>query len=146
MAIVRWDPFKDLLSVQERINKIFDETVSNDANMRHGDWDPPVDIYETDRDIILTLEIPGTKEEDVDIQVNEGMLVVKGEKKVPYSKNENNFYRLERPYGKFSRSFSLPNNVDLEGIKAKLKDGILAIRISKKNESKPVTIKVDKED
>jgi len=146
MAIVRWDPFKDLLSVQERINKIFDETASNESNMRHGDWDPPVDIYETDRDIILTLEIPGTKEEDVDIQVNEGLLVVKGEKKVPYNKNENNFYRLERPYGKFSRSFSLPNNADLEGIKAKLKDGILAIRISKKNESKPVTIKVDKED
>lgn len=146
MAIVRWDPFKDLLSIQERINKIFDETASKESLSAHSDWDPPVDIFETDTDIILTIELPGLKEEDIDIQVNEGILTIKGIKKIPYKKDKNSFYRLERPYGKFSKSFNLPNTVDINKINANLKDGILTIIIRKKTEAKPITIQVNKED
>jgi HSP20 family protein len=146
MAILRWDPFKDIISLQERINKIFDETVQKDKHSQYGDWFPPVDIYETEKGISIIMEIPGVSENDIDLQITDGVLTIKGEKKLPYEKESDNFYRLERNFGKFSRSFSLPSSVDINKIKANLKDGILKIEISKKEEVKPKVIKVQKED
>jgi len=146
MAIVRWDPFKDIMSLQERINKIFDETVQQDRKSQYGDWYPPVDIFEKEDGITIIMEIPGVSEEDIDLQITDGVLTVKGEKKLPYEKNNENFYRLERNFGKFARSFTLPNSVDQNKVKASLKEGILKIEIGKRDEIKPKVIKVEKED
>lgn len=146
MAIVKWDPFRDLFSMQERINKIFDETGKNRNMSQYGDWHPPVDIYEWENGIVILVELPGVTEDLVNIVVEEGMLTVKGEKKLPYDKDGDIFFRLERNFGKFSRSFSLPSSVDTNDIKASMKEGILKVEISKKPEIKQKVIKVIRED
>lgn len=146
MAIVRWDPIKDLMSIQERVNKIFDSTFSGEENTDKGEWTPAVDIYETETEIVIIAELPGMSEDNVDIQITDGILSIKGNKKLPLDKESDNFHRLERPYGKFSRSFALPNIVDLNSIKANLKDGLLRITLNKDSHAKPTVIKVTKED
>jgi len=145
MAIVRWDPLKDLMTMHDRMNKIFDETLSKTAQGAHGDWLPPVDIYETESEIVILSELPGMKEEDMDIQVSDGVLSLKGEKKYPAEGDKDNYYRLERAYGKFSRSFAIPNTVDINSVKANLKDGLLKVTLQKKNEIQPRVIKVETE-
>lgn len=146
MAIVRWDPFGDVASMQERINKIFDETARSESKRQYGDWQPAVDIYEWEHGIVILSEIPGVSEESVDIVLEEGLLTLKGEKKLPYDKDSDTFFRLERNFGKFSRTFSLPNSVDTNGIRASMKEGVLRIEIPKKEEVKPKVIKVTRED
>lgn len=145
MAIVRWDPLKDLMTMHDRMNKIFDETLSKSAQGGYGDWLPPVDIYETEDSIIILSELPGMKEEDIDIQVSDGVLSLKGEKKYPVDdeSEKDNFYRLERSYGKFNRSFAIPNTVDISSVKANLKDGLLKVTLAKRNEIQPRVIKVE---
>jgi HSP20 family protein len=145
MAIVRWDPLKDLMTMHDRMNKIFDETLSKSAQGNYGDWLPPVDIFETEDEIVLISELPGMTEEDMDIQVSEGVLSLKGEKKYPTDGDRDNFYRLERAYGKFSRSFSIPNTVDISTVKANLKNGLLKVTLQKKTEIQPRVIKVETE-
>lgn len=145
MAIVRWDPLKDLMTMHDRMNKIFDETISKTAQGGYGDWLPPVDIYETEAEIVIMSELPGMKEEDIDIQVSDGVLSLKGEKKYPVEGERDNFYRLERAYGKFNRSFAIPNTVDIGSVKANLKDGLLKITLKKKTEVHPRVIKVETE-
>jgi HSP20 family protein len=143
MAIVRWDPLKDLMTMHDRMNKIFDETLSKTAQGSYGDWLPPVDIYEADDEIVIMSELPGLTEEDIDIQVSDGVLSLKGEKKYPIEGERDNFYRLERPYGKFNRSFAIPNTVDISTVKANLKDGLLKVTLKKKAEIQPRVIKVE---
>ncbi|BAI81379.1 heat shock protein Hsp20 [Deferribacter desulfuricans SSM1] len=145
MAIVRWDPLKDLISIQERINRMFDDTLATRKNSPQTDWIPPVDVLETEKDVVLIVEVPGMKEEDIDIQISDNILTIKGERKLPENAAEN-YYRLERPYGKFVRSFQLPENVDVNKVKASLKDGILKISIAKSEKEKPKVINVIKED
>jgi len=145
MAIVRWDPLKDLLTMHDRMNKIFDETLSKTAQGGFGDWLPPVDIFETAEEIVIMSELPGMKEEDMDIQVTDGVLTLKGEKKYPVEGEKDNFYRLERSYGKFNRSFSIPNTVDIGSVKANLKDGLLTVTLKKKDEVQARVIKVETE-
>lgn len=145
MAIVRWDPLKDLMTMHDRMNKIFDETLSKNAQGNYGDWLPPVDIFETEEEIIIVAELPGMKEEDLDIQVTDGVLTLKGEKKYPAEGERDNYYRLERAYGKFNRSFSIPNTVDIGSVKASLKDGLLKVTLKKKAEIQPRVIKVETE-
>ncbi|PLX69558.1 MAG: heat-shock protein Hsp20 [Denitrovibrio sp.] len=145
MAIVRWDPIKDLMTMHDRMNKIFDETLSKTAQGGYGDWLPPVDIFETAEEIVLMSELPGMKEEDMDIQVSDGVLTLKGEKKYPVEGEKDNFYRLERSYGKFNRSFSIPTTVDIGSVKANLKDGLLTVSLKKKTEVQSRVIKVETE-
>ncbi|WP_022850192.1 Hsp20/alpha crystallin family protein [Limisalsivibrio acetivorans] len=145
MAIVRWDPLKDLMAMHDRMNKMFDEAFEKTGNTGYGEWTPPVDIYETEENIVIVCEVPGMDEKDVDIQISEGVLTLKGEKKYPIDKESDNYYRLERSYGKFNRTFAIPNSVDLENIKAGLKDGILKITLFKKSEVQPKVIKVETE-
>ena len=145
MAIVRWDPLKDLMAMHDRINKMFDDTFDKQHSSSYGDWMPPVDIYETEEEIVVVSELPGIDENDLDIQVTEGVLTIKGEKKYSVEKESDNYYRMERAYGKFQRSFAVPNTVDLETIKANLKDGVLKITLKKKAEIKPTVIKVETE-
>lgn len=141
MSIMKWNPVRDLLSMQEKMNKIFDDSFKTAG----GDWAPPVDIMESEKDIVIIAEIPGVSEENMDIQISEGVLSMKGEKKFPEDKGGDSYYRLERSYGKFSRSFAIPASIDPSKIKASLKDGVLKIILAKRNEERPKSIKVEKE-
>lgn len=141
MAIVRWNPVRDLLSMQEKMNKIFDDSFRTSG----GDWSPAVDILENNEEIIIIAEIPGVSENSMDIQVAEGVLTMKGEKNFPVDKQSDNYYRLERSYGRFNRSFAIPAAVDQTNVKASLKDGVLKITLKKKSENSPKVIKVEKE-
>lgn len=146
MAIVRWEPFRDLLTTQDRFNRLFNETL---GNVFGGDelsgraWNPAVDVYETDHDLVLKAELPGVDPKDVDIRVEDGTLYLKGERKQESELNEGNYHRFERSYGSFSRTFSLPNSVNVEDIKADYKDGVLTLKMAKREEAKPKTIKIN---
>ncbi|QAR33185.1 Hsp20/alpha crystallin family protein [Geovibrio thiophilus] len=145
MAIVRWDPLKDLMAMHDRINKMFNDSFDKQNAPSYGEWMPPVDIYETEDEIVVVSELPGIDENDMDIQVSEGVLTLKGEKKYPLDRESDNYYRLERAYGKFQRSFAVPNTIDMNSIKANLKDGVLKIALKKRAEIKPTVIKVETE-
>lgn len=140
MAIVRWNPVRDLISMQEKMNKIFDDSFRASG----GDWSPSVDIMENNEEIVIIAEIPGVSEDSMDIQVTDGILTMKGEKKFPIEKQSDNYYRLERSYGKFNRSFAIPAAVDQTNVKASLKDGVLKILLKKKGDNSPRVIKVEK--
>lgn len=131
--------------MHDRMNKIFDETLSKTAQAGYGDWLPPVDIYETETDVVLVAELPGVKEEELDIQMSDGVLTLKGDKKYPIEGDSDNYYRLERSYGKFNRSFTIPSTVDVNSVKASLKDGLLKITLKKRTEIQPKVIKVETE-
>lgn len=145
MAIVRWDPFKDLMTLQERMNRVFDDAFNKQGTQTAGEWAPPVDIYETETQIVIVAETPGVPEENLDIQVTDGVLTIKGEKPIPDDSESDSYYRLERAYGKFTRSFAVPNTVDVNSVRASLKDGLLKITLNKRGEVKPTVIKVTKE-
>ena len=145
MAITRWDPFRDVLTLQNRMNSLFQE-----FNRSQGDGDslattafvPPVDIYEDEHKIMLNIEAPGMKEGDFDVQVENSVLTVRGERKFEKEEKEENFHRIERRYGSFYRSFTLPNTVNAETIKAAYDAGILKIELEKRAEARPKQIKV----
>ncbi len=146
MTIMRWDPFRDLLDLQDRMNKLFEESFrrfrSTDLDLAGG-FVPAVDIYETDNEIVLKAEIPGVSKEDIKIEVQDGVITLKGEKKVEKEVKEENYHRIERAYGSFQRSFSLPSNVDRDRIKAAYKDGVLEVVLPKKEEAKPREVKIE---
>ena len=145
MAITRWDPFRDVLTLQNRMNSLFQE-----FNRSQGEGDslantafvPPVDIYEDEHKIMLKVEAPGMKESDFDIQVENNVLTVKGERKFENDEREENFHRIERGYGSFYRAFTLPNTVNPDTVKAAYDAGILKIELEKRAEARPKQIKV----
>ncbi len=148
MALVRWEPFQDLLAIQERMNRLFDETLQRNRSRDEEDfsaglWSPPVDIYETENEIVLKAELPEIDQKDIEIKVEDNTLTVRGERKFEQETKKENYHRIERAYGKFSRSFSLPNTIDQEKIKATYKDGILKLVMPKKEETKPKQITVE---
>lgn len=148
MALVKWDPFKDLLSIQDRMNRLFDETLTRTGRgegeeLARGVWSPAVDIYETDESIVLKAEIPGIDKKEVSIEVKDNMLILKGERKFEKEIKEENYHRMERAYGAFQRTFTLPNIIEKENVKAKYKDGILEITLPKVKEAKPKHMKVE---
>jgi HSP20 family protein len=146
MAIARWDPFRELMSFQERINDLFDRTFwrrgPEEEGLVTGTWAPAVDIYETDDKVVLKAELPGLKKEDIDIQIRDNTLTLKGEKKFEKEVKEENYHRVERAYGSFQRSFTLPSTIKQEGIEASFKDGVLEISLPKVEEAKPKQIKI----
>lgn len=150
MALMRWDPFRDLLSLQERMNKLFEDSLVRSANkpgeISQSTWTPPVDILERDDDITLKAELPGVQLEEVDLQIKDDILTLKGERRFEKETKKENYHRVERSYGIFSRSFTLPSSVDQAGIRAKLKDGILEVKLPKARsvESKPIPIEIKK--
>jgi HSP20 family protein len=144
MVVTRWEPLKDLMALQERMNKLFDETFSRGAqDVDTGAWSPPVDILEQGDEIIIKMEIAETDQKSIDIKVDGNALTIKGERILEEGTKREDYLRLERPYGTFSRSFSLPTTVDYEKVKASQKDGILRIVLPKKEETKPKQIKVE---
>jgi HSP20 family protein len=146
MAIVRFDPFRDLAQMQDRINRIFGEAHrrSDDDNVLNGgDWTPPVDIFENkNHEIVLRAELPGLKREDIDIRVENNTLTLRGERKQEAEVSKEHFHRVERFYGSFSRSFSLPSTVDTEKVSAAFADGVLTITLPTRDEAKPRQIQV----
>jgi HSP20 family protein len=147
MVVSRWEPLKDLMHLQERMNKLFDETFSRGTpDQEAGVWLPAVDIMEKGDEIMLTMELPGVDQKAIDIKVEGDVLTIKGERRLEEETKRADYHRLERPYGRFSRSFSLPDTVEQEKIKASHKDGILRVILPKKEETKPKQIKVEVEE
>ncbi|MBZ5534983.1 MAG: Hsp20/alpha crystallin family protein [Acidobacteriia bacterium] len=147
MAKVRCEPFRDLITLQDRMNRLFDERFgrlrAGDGPMDTGVWSPAVDIYETDHDIVVKAELPEMKEKDIDIRLENDTLTLKGERKLEKETREENYHRVERAYGAFSRSFTLPTSVDQDRITAEYRDGVLKITLPKKAETKSKQIKVN---
>ena len=147
MAIVRWDPFEDLISLQDRMNRLFEQTLSRSRGEPEGAtaaaWSPAVDIYETAEDIVLQAELPGLTKEDIDIQVRENRLTLKGERRLDKEIKRENTFRMERAYGAFQRVFNLPNAVQADKIRAVFKEGVLKVNIPKAVEGKPKQIKIE---
>jgi HSP20 family protein len=147
MAIVRWsDPFREFAQLQDRINRVFSDAYSrNDEGlMTSGAWVPPVDIYQNgDHEVVLKAELPDMTREDIDITVDKGTLTIKGEKKLSNEVKEEQYHRIERRYGSFSRSFALPATVDAAKVGAEYKNGVLTVHLPLREEAKPRQIKVD---
>ncbi len=148
MAIVRWEPFRDLVSIQDRMNRIFDDAFRGGSRQDEeewalgGTWAPPVDIYEHDGTLVLKAELPGIDPKDVDVRVENNVLTLHGERKFDQEVKRENCHRVERSYGTFSRSFTLPNVVDTGNIKAEFKDGVLRVTMPKREEAKPKQIQI----
>ena len=138
----RWETLKDLLSVRERVNRLFEEAVggASEAGEAAGTWSPVVDIYETESEFVVKAELPEVKQSDIIIKVEENTLVIEGERKLQQAIE--GYHRIERAYGRFTRSFLLPGSVDQCAIKAALKDGILDIVLPKKLEILPRQIEI----
>jgi len=147
MAIVRWsDPFREFAQLQDRINRAFSDAYgrSDEGLMTSGSWVPPVDIYQNgNHEVVLKAELPDMTREDIDITVDNGTLTIRGEKKLSSEVKEDQLHRIERRYGSFSRSFSLPQTVDTAKVAAEYKNGVLTVRIPLREEAKPRQIKVD---
>jgi len=144
MNIVRWDPYRDLTSFADRFNRAFGNVTGRerDEELSLGTWVPPVDISEDKERITLTAELPGFREDQVDVQMEGGVLTIRGERKMEEEKEGRNFHRLERSYGHFVRSFTLPNNVDRDNIRAHFNNGLLEVEMPKREEAKPRQIKI----
>ena len=145
MAIVRWDPFRELNAVQERMNRLFSDAyrAADDDVMRRGVWAPPVDIFDSgNHELVIKAELPDMKKEDIDITVENNTLTLRGEKKMDSELREEHCHRIERTYGVFSRTFSLPTTVDTARVSADYKNGVLTIKLPVRDEAKPKQIQV----
>jgi HSP20 family protein len=144
MVITRWDPFRELASLQNRVNNLFQDYGRNNQEelTTSGSFIPAVDVYEDEHKVTLKLEVPGVNEQDLDVQVENNTLTIRGQRKFEKEEKEENFQRIERRYGSFSRSFTLPNTIDTESVKASYENGILKIELAKREEAKPKQIKV----
>jgi len=145
MFVTRWDPFRELSSLQNRVNSLFQDygRTGQDELTTTGSFVPAVDVYEDEHKITLKLEIPGVNQEDVDVLLENNTLTIRGARKFEKEEKEENFHRIERRYGSFARSFALPNTVDTENVHASYDNGVLKIELSKRAEAKPKQIKVN---
>jgi HSP20 family protein len=145
MAIVRWEPFRDLVTTQESFNRLFNDTFGRflgEESRGTQTWAPAVDIYENDQNLVLKAELPGFDPKDVEVRVEDGTLYLKGERKFESDVKQENFHRIERSYGSFTRTFSLPSSITVDNVTAEFKNGLLTLTLPKKEEAKPKTIKI----
>jgi HSP20 family protein len=144
-AMARWDPFRDLMSIQNELNRLFGRTYGGEAGApaATGSWVPPLDVYETKEDFIVTMDLPGIEPDSVDVTVEDSTLTVSGSRELSSETREENYLRVERRYGQFSRSLSLPASADANKIDAHFDKGVLTISVPKAEEAKPkkITIK-----
>lgn len=146
MAIVKWEPFKELATLQDRMNQIFTDSYKStldDEGRLAQEWVPAVDIYEDQEMIKLHAELPGMEMKEIEVKIANNTLQIKGEKKLEHQEKKDQYYRVERVFGRFVRSFVLPNTVDQEKIKAKYENGVLTIILPKREETKPKNITVE---
>ena len=146
MALVRWDPFRELEEMSERLNRVFTRTALRNTggkeNLTVADWVPTVDISETDGEYLIKAELPEVKKEDVRVTVEDGVLTLQGERRHEKEEKGKKFHRVERSYGSFVRSFALPESVDEGGVKAEYKDGVLNLHLPKSEKAKPKAVEV----
>jgi HSP20 family protein len=144
-VLTRWEPFRELTTLQERMNRLFRDTYGDgrDEALTTSNFAPPVDVYEDEHNITLKVEVPGIEEKDIDVRIENNTLTVHGERKFEKEEKEENFRRVERQYGSFTRSFTLPNTIDAEKVQATYDKGILKVLLAKKDEAKPKQIKVN---
>src|SRR5438552_4068077 len=145
MTITRWDPFRDLSVLQERMNRLFNDAGRgwrNDEAAATTTWSPAVDIFETEGEIVVKAELPGVDRKDITLNLDNNVLTLKGERRFEKETKEENYHRIERAYGGFSRAFSIPATVDEEKIRADYRDGVLKIALPKKEVAKPKQIRI----
>lgn len=145
MAIVRYNPFHDLRTIQEQMNRLIDLAWNRESgeDIREGAWQPPVDIYEDENSVIIKAELPDVDQKDIEVNIEDNTLVLRGERKQDQSIKKENYHRIERYYGSFQRSFALPLSIDREKVKASCEKGILTIILPKREETKPKQINVE---
>ncbi len=143
MAITRWDPFREVVALQNRVNSLFRDLNDGEDQVAATSFVPAVDIYEDAQKVVLKLEVPGIEEKDLDIRVENHTLTVKGERKFEAEEKEQNFHRIERRYGSFYRAFTLPSTVDTESVAASYNAGVLKLELKKKPEAQPKQIKIN---
>jgi HSP20 family protein len=145
MGIVRYNPFSELRAMQEQMNRLLDLAWNREQgeDIREGVWQPPVDIYEDSDTVVIKAELPGMEQKDIVVKVENNTLILRGERKHDQEIRKENFHRIERYYGTFQRSFSLPQTVNLDKITASCDKGILTITLPKKEETKPKQITVE---
>ena len=144
--ITRWDPFREFVTIQDRLNRLFRESQSTEGReeaLTTSTFAPPVDVYEDEHNITLKIEVPGIDEKDIDVRIENNTLTVHGERKFEKEEKEENYRRVERQYGSFTRTFTLPTTVDGEKVEANYEKGVLKVKLAKKAEAKPKQIKVN---
>jgi HSP20 family protein len=143
-AMSRWEPFRNLNTLQEQVNRLFDDsfarTRSGEADL--ASWAPAVDVYETENELVVKADLPDMQEKDIDVRVENNTLTIRGERKFSNEAHQDNYLRVERAYGTFTRSFSLPNVIKTEGIRAEYQNGVLSVHMPKREESKPKQVKI----
>jgi len=146
MTLVRWDPFRELEDMSDRLNRMFSRPGLSQANGKEtmivADWVPAVDVSETDGEFQIKAEIPDVKKEDVKVTLEDGVLTIQGQRKQEKEEKGTKYHRVERTYGSFVRSFTLPDLVDEEKVKAEFKDGVLNLQLPKSEKAKPKAIEV----
>ncbi len=144
--ITRWDPFREFVTLQDRMNRLFRDPrgpEGQDESLTTTAFAPPVDVYEDEHNVILKIEVPGIDEKDIDVRIENNTLTVHGERKFEKEEKEENFRRVERQYGSFTRTFTLPSTVNHDNVQADYDKGVLKIKLAKKAEAKPKQIKVN---
>jgi len=146
MNLVKWDPFRELEDVSNRLNRIFGQSLARSESGQNmlavADWAPSVDISETDSAYLIKGEIPGVKKEDVKVTIQDGMLTIQGERRQEKEEKGKKFHRIECSYGSFARSFRVPSDADESSVKAEFKDGMLNVTLAKSEKAKPKSINV----
>jgi HSP20 family protein len=144
--LTRWDPFREFVTLQDRMNRLVRDSFGNEGReeaLTTTTFAPPVDVYEDEQNVTLKIEVPGIEEKDIDVRIENNSLTVHGERKFEKEEKEENYRRVERQYGSFTRTFTLPNTVDQESVQADYDKGVLKIKLAKKAEAKPKQIKVN---
>lgn len=143
-SITRWDTYSGLSGLQEQVNRLFEGAFPRPFdNSALTSWAPAVDIYETENELVVKADLPDVSEKDLDVRMENNMLTVRGERRLEKKVEQENYLRIERSYGGFSRSFRLPNTVNNEAIRADYKNGVLTVTLPKRAESKPRQVKVN---
>jgi HSP20 family protein len=145
MTVVRYDPFRDLRTLQEEVNRLFSTNLTRafgDEGIGRGAWAPSVDIYENKDQIVLEAELPGMKQEDFDLSIENNVITLRGERRFEKTDETDNYHRVERSYGAFTRSFTLPQTVSAEGANAEYNNGVLRVVLPKREETKARRIQV----
>jgi HSP20 family protein len=144
-VLTRWDPFREFNTLQDRMNRLFHDSFGEgrEEALTTTAFAPPVDVYEDEHNVTLKIEVPGIEEKDIDVRIENNTMTVHGERKFEKDEKEENYRRVERQYGSFTRTFTLPNTVDTENVSANYDKGVLKIKLAKKAEAKPKQIKVN---
>jgi len=138
MPVVRWDPFREMMNVQDQLNRTFGSFFGE----RKTSWLPSVDVYDDKEEVVLKADLPGVRPDDVDVEIDENVLTVRGQRSSDHNTDPERFFRIERPTGSFERSIALPQGVRTDNVQAAFEDGILTVRVPKAEEAKPKRIQV----